>query len=318
MCVNKYYTYTYTLNKMEFVLVNLNTLTRKQLQTYAKQNGVKANGKTIIMLEQLQQIQNEMKVEEPEKTNVNNGKSTENKDEHEMNGGVNIMMEEEKSEKMETVVAKEEEQEAIVQEKIAIEEDGTVENNVEETSIVMEKNVENVIVNNVTKVEPTTSKVVEKVIIATKESTTTVIVKKKESVLLPSKKSTSSAVADIIISKTNHIAIKKKDVIVKKKKKIVNITKKKNTTMKTKHKKFGFGCSSKTNRKPLSNVSGNTSRHVTNYQPATKNNKKKRVAVKMAISARGAEQMERFLKRQRLAREKRLQKKNTVAEFSRA
>ena len=96
---------------MEFVLVNLNTLTRKQLQTYAKQNGVKANGKTIIMLEQLQEIQNEMKVEEPEKTNVNNGKSTENKDEHEMNGGVNIMMEEEKSEKMETVVAKEEEQE---------------------------------------------------------------------------------------------------------------------------------------------------------------------------------------------------------------
>jgi len=302
---------------MEFVLVNLNTLTRKQLQTYAKQNGVKANGKTIIMLEQLQEIQNEMKVEEPEKTNVNNGKSTENKDEHEMNGGVNIMMEEEKSEKMETVVAKEEEQEDIVQEKIAIEEDGTVENNVEETSIVMEKNVENVIVNNVTKVEPTTSKVVEKVI-ATKESTTTVIVKKKESVLLPSKKSTSSAVADIIISKKNHIAIKKKDVIVKKKKKIVNITKKKNTSMKTKHKKFGFGCSSKTNRKPLSNVSGNTSRHVTNYQPATKNNKKKRVAVKMAISARGAEQMERFLKRQRLAREKRLQKKNTVAEFSRA
>ena len=302
---------------MEFVLVNLNTLTRKQLQTYAKQNGVKANGKTIMMLEQLQEIQNEMKVEEPEKTNVNNEKSTENKDEHEMNGGVNIMMEEEKSEKMETVVAKEEEQEAIVQEKIAIEEDGTVENNVEETSIVMEKNVENVIVNNVTKVEPTTSKVVEKVI-ATKESTTTVIVKKKESVLLPSKKSTSSAVADIIISKTNHIAIKKKDVIVKKKKKIVNITKKNNTTMKTNHKKFGFGCSSKTNRKPLSNVSGNTSRHVTNFQPATKNNKKKRVAVKMAISARGAEQMERFLRRQRLAREKRLQKKNTVAEFSRA
>ena len=78
---------------MEFVLVNLNTLTRKQLQNYAKQNGVKANGKTIIMLEQLQEIQNEMKVEEPEKTNVNNGKSTENKDEHEMNGGVNIMME---------------------------------------------------------------------------------------------------------------------------------------------------------------------------------------------------------------------------------
>ena len=318
MCVNKYYTYTYTLNKMEFVLVNLNTLTRKQLQNYAKQNGVKANGKTIIMLEQLQEIQNEMKVEEPEKTNVNNGKSTENKDEHEMNGGVNIMMEEEKSEIMETVVAKEEEQEDIVQEKIAIEEDDTVENNVEETSIVMEKNVENVIVNNVTKVEPTTSKVVEKVI-ATKESTTTVIVKKKESVLLPSKKSTSSAVADIIIiSKKNHIAIKKKDIIVKKKKKIVNITKKNNTTMKTNHKKFGFGCSSKTNRKPLSNVSGNTSRHVTNYQPATKNNKKKRVAVKMAISARGAEQMERFLKRQRLAREKRLQKKNTVAEFSRA
>ena len=302
---------------MEFVLVNLNTLTRKQLQTYAKQNGVKANGKTIIMLEQLQEIQNEMKVEEPEKTNVNNGKSTENKDEHEMNGGVNIMMEEEKSEIMETVVAKEEEQEDIVQEKIAIEEDDTVENNVEETSIVMEKNVENVIVNNVTKVDPTTSKVVKKVI-ATKESTTTVIVKKKESVLLPSKKSTSSAVADIIISKTNHIAIKKKDVIVKKKKKIVNITKKNNTTMKTNNKKFGFGCSSKTNRKPLSNVSGNTSRHVTNYQPATKNNKKKRVAVKMAISARGAEQMERFLKRQRLAREKRLQKKNTVAEFSRA
>ena len=304
---------------MEFVLVNLNTLTRKQLQNYAKQNGVKANGKTIIMLEQLQEIQNEMKVEEPEKTNVNNGKSTENKDEHEMNGGVNIMMEEEKSEIMETVVAKEEEQEDIVQEKIAIEEDDTVENNVEETSIVMEKNVENVIVNNVTKVEPTTSKVVKKVI-ATKESTTTVIVKKKESVLLPSKKSTSSAVADIIIiSKKNHIAIKKKDnIIVKKKKKIVNITKKNNTTMKTNHKKFGFGCSSKTNRKPLSNVSGNTSRHVTNYQPATKNNKKKRVAVKMAISARGAEQMERFLKRQRLAREKRLQKKNTVAEFSRA
>ena len=81
---------------MEFVLVNLNTLTRKQLQNYAKQNGVKANGKTIMMLEQLQEIQNEMKVEEPEKTNVNNGKSTENKDEHEMNGGVNIMMEEEK------------------------------------------------------------------------------------------------------------------------------------------------------------------------------------------------------------------------------
>ena len=43
---------------MEFVLVNLNTLTRKQLQNYAKQNGVKANGKTIIMLEQLQEIQN--------------------------------------------------------------------------------------------------------------------------------------------------------------------------------------------------------------------------------------------------------------------
>ena len=79
---------------MEFVLVNLNTLTRKQLQTYAKQNGVKANGKTIIMLEQLQEIQNEMKVEEPEKTNVNNEKSTENKDEHEMNGGVNVMIEE--------------------------------------------------------------------------------------------------------------------------------------------------------------------------------------------------------------------------------
>ena len=56
MRVNKYYTYTYTLNKMEFVLVNLNTLTRKQLQTYAKQNGVKANGKTIMMLEQLQTL----------------------------------------------------------------------------------------------------------------------------------------------------------------------------------------------------------------------------------------------------------------------
>eukprot|EP00943_MAST-04B_sp_MAST-4B-sp1_P001347 g1347.t1 len=278
---------------MEFVNKNLNTLSRKEIQKLAKDHGVKANRKTIYILEQLQKIQNKLKIASlPSK--IENCEVVEKSSNHIDN--TNDVTEDEPnqithSKDFDATVedthnnSKEDEAEEIVQVNL-VQGNLTVES-VEELSNDVENPVnmpQNTIVNNVTKMQPLLKRKI-----------------KDNNLIKDAKKVSAATTKKLSVTASNVGRTKRAE------KATVN-------TMMQKKKEIGFGSHSSrfgsyAIRKPLSSVSGNSAHKI---------KKRKKQAVKMAISSRGAEQMERFLKRQRLAREKRLQKKKIVAEFSRA
>jgi hypothetical protein len=282
---------------MEFVNENLNTLSRKELQKLAKDHGVKANGKTIHILEQLQNIQQKLTIASvPSKIEDNDvvEKPSYNADD------TNDFTEDESNQIIHSkdFVATVEETHNNGKEDEAEEIKESVQLNFVKCNPTVEsaeellsnignhvKMPQNTIVNNVTKMQPLLH-----------------IKNKETNVIKDAKKVSVTTTKNLPVTASNvgRTKLAKKSTV--------------NTMMHTKKRQVGFGSHSNrfgscANRKPLSSVSSNS---------AHKMKKRKKQAVKMAISSRGAEQMERFLKRQRLAREKRLQKKNMVAEFSRA